>query len=104
MGSKKKAEPVSAEAQKSQGLRILASESPFVWNQYRYGHDWDCPKCGEKVFHSNNKGRLRLSQFAAENDIKGIGNKAQMHLASGCSSTEAKLPHRKDLDGPLDDD
>ena len=85
-------------------LQKLASESPFVWNAYRYGHDWDCPTCGERVFHSNNSGRLRLSQFAAQNDIKGISHKAQLHLANGCKTETNQLPHRKDLDGPLDDD
>jgi len=84
-------------------LQKLASESPFVWNSYRYGHDWDCPKCGERVFHSNNSGRLKLSQFAAQNNTQGISNKAQLHLARGCQTTENKLPHRKDLDGPEDD-
>ena len=85
-------------------LQKLASESPFVWNSYRYGHDWDCPKCGERVFHSNNRGRLGLSQFAAENNTQGISNKAQLHLANGCKTPEAPKPaYRKDLDGPLDD-
>jgi hypothetical protein len=96
MGRKKKVE-ISPEDKKSQGLRILASESPFVWNEYRHGHDWDCPSCGEKIFHSNYKGRLKNSQFAAENDTKGISSKAQIHLANGCAQ-EDRLPERKDLD------
>ena len=79
------------------GLQKLASESPFVWNEYRYGHDWDCPKCGERIFSSNYSGRLKNSQFAASNDIRGISHKAQLHLAHGCAP-EPKLPHRKDLD------
>jgi hypothetical protein len=79
------------------GLQKLASESPFVWNEYRYGHDWSCPSCGEQVFNSNYKGRLKLSQFAAENDIRGISRKAQEHLASGCAPAP-RLAERKDLD------
>ena len=80
-------------------VQKLASESPFVWNSYRYGHDWECPKCGEKLFNSNNQGRLRLSQFAAENDTRGISNKAQKHLVEGCKTeVPQQLPFRKDLD------
>ena len=85
------------------GLQKLASESPFVWDQYRYGHAWECPKCGENMFHSNNSGKLRLSQFSAENNTRGISHKAQLHLANGCQTESKQLPHRKDLDGPLDD-
>jgi hypothetical protein len=79
------------------GLQKLASESPFVWNGYRYGHDWDCPKCGASVFSSNYKGRLKLSQFSAQNDTRGISQKAQLHLVNGCKE-EPRLPERKDLD------
>jgi len=80
------------------GLQKLVSESPFAWDEYRYGHSWDCTKCGEKIFHSNNRGRLGLSQFAAENNTRGISHKAQLHLVNGCASDSKKLPERKDLD------
>ena len=79
------------------GLQKLVAESPFVWNEYRYGHDWGCPKCGEQVFNSNYKGRLKLSQFAANNDVRGISQKSQEHLARGCAPAQ-RLPERKDLD------
>lgn len=88
--ARKKSEPVS-------GLRKLISESPFVWNEYRYGHDWSCPSCGEQVFNSNYKGRLKLSQFAAENNTRGITKKAQDHLVNGCAPAP-RLAERKDLD------
>jgi hypothetical protein len=83
-------EPVS-------GLRKLVSESPFAWNEYRYGHDWNCPKCGEQVFSSNYKGRLKLSQLAAETNTRGITKKAQDHLVRGCAP-EPRPAERKDLD------
>lgn len=98
MPRRKKAAPLTPEQQKQKGLQLLASESPFAWNEYRYGHDWECPKCGENLFSSNYKGRLKLSQFAASNDIRGISAKAMNHLANGCAP-EPRLPERKDIDG-----
>lgn len=80
------------------GLQKLVSESPFVWDQYRLGHTWDCTTCGEKIFSSNNSGRIGLSQFSMENNTRGISHKAQLHLANGCAADDNKLPERKDLD------